>query len=181
TEMALAVSYPFAGNLGGGGFMVYRKANGETGALDYREKAPLKASRNMYLDEEGNAVPERSQVGELAVGVPGTVAGIFAVHEKFGSLPMEQILEPVIALAQNGFVISENQQKTLEAYQEMFIKVNKDTILFAGNFSAGDTLRNVQLARTLERLAQNGKKEFYEGKTAEILVDYLKERGGIIS
>ena len=91
TELALAVAYPYAGNLGGGGFMVYRKANGETGAIDYREKAPMAATKNMYLDESGNVIPEKSTLGAMAVGVPGTVAGVFEVHKKLGSLPIEDI------------------------------------------------------------------------------------------
>ena len=97
TEFALAVSYPFAGNLGGGGFMVYRLENGDVGALDYREKAPLAATRDMYLDSLGNVIPNKSTVGALAVGIPGTVAGMFEVHEKFGTLPISEIIKPVIS------------------------------------------------------------------------------------
>ncbi len=181
TEMALAVSYPFAGNLGGGGFMVYRKANGETGSLDYREKAPLLATKTMYQDENGNVIPEKSIYGSLAVGVPGTVAGIFATHDKFGSLPMNEILEPVIALAKRGFVVTENQKNTLANYREQFLRENKDTILFAKSYQAGDTIKNIQLAKTLERIVQNGKEEFYGGETGKKLVAYLQERGGIMS
>ncbi len=180
TEMALAVAYPFAGNLGGGGFMVYRKADGETGALDYREKAPLAATKNMFLDEKGEVVPERSQLGAMAVGVPGTVAGIFAVHERFGSLPIEQILAPVIDLAEKGFVITPKQEKTLANYRQLFIEVNKDTILFARELFPGDSIRNPALAKTLVRLAHRGRKEFYEGETAEALVGFLREKGGLI-
>ena len=99
TELALAVSSPYAGNLGGGGFMVYRKNNGDIGAVDYREKAPLAATKDMYLDEEGNVIPGKSTLGAMAVGVPGTVAGVFAVHKKFGTLPIQEILTPVIELA----------------------------------------------------------------------------------
>ncbi len=95
TEMALAVVYPYAGNLGGGGFMVYRLADGETGALDYREKAPMASTKTMYLDEDGNIIKDMSTVGVHAVGVPGTIAGIFAAHKKFGTLPMEDLLQPV--------------------------------------------------------------------------------------
>ena len=113
TEMALAVSYPFAGSLGGGGFMVYRKANGEIGSLDYREKAPKAATKNMYLDENGNAVAERSQVGALAIGVPGNIAGIFEAHDKLGSLPMSKLLAPVIALARRGYVVLKSRQIVL--------------------------------------------------------------------
>ncbi|KRG28221.1 gamma-glutamyltransferase [Salegentibacter mishustinae] len=181
TEMALAVSYPFAGNLGGGGFMVYRKADGETGSLDYREKAPLLATKTMYQDEEGNVIPEKSIYGSLAVGVPGTVAGIFATHEKFGSMPIEEILEPVIALAKRGFVVTENQKNTLANYREQFLKENKDTIIFAKTYQAGDTIKNLQLAKTLERIMQNGKEEFYGGETGQKMIAYLQERGGIMS
>ena len=181
TEMALAVSYPFAGNLGGGGFMVYRKADGETGSLDYREKAPILATKTMYQDEDGNVIPEKSMYGSLAVGVPGTVAGIFATHEKFGSMPIEEILEPVIALAKRGFVVTENQKNTLANYREQFLKENKDTIIFAKTYQAGDTIKNLQLAKTLERIIQNGKEEFYGGETGQKMIAYLQERGGIMS
>ncbi|MFD1095518.1 gamma-glutamyltransferase [Salegentibacter chungangensis] len=181
TEMSLAVSYPFAGNLGGGGFMVYRKSDGESGSLDYREKAPLKASKDMYLDEEGNVIPDKSTFGAMAVGVPGTVAGIFAVHEKFGSLPMKEILQPVIALANRGVVVTKKQAETLAKYREKIIKANNKDILFAKEFKAGDTIKNIALARTLQRIAENGRKEFYQGETGKMLVDYLSEKGGIIS
>ncbi|MBZ9730142.1 gamma-glutamyltransferase [Salegentibacter sp. JZCK2] len=181
TEMALAVSYPFAGNLGGGGFMVYRKADGEIGSLDYRERAPYLATKTMYQDKDGNVQPEKSMFGALAVGVPGTVAGIFATHEKFGSLPMEEILKPVIALAQKGFVVTEKQNNTLARYREQFLQENKDTILFAKSYNSGDTIKNPQLANTLERIVQNGKDEFYGGETGKKLVAYLQERGGIMS
>ena len=181
TEMALAVVYPFAGNLGGGGFMVYRKANGETGALDYREKAPKKAHRDMYLDENGEVVPERSRVGGLAVGVPGTVAGIFAAHEKFGSIPMEQLLAPVIALATKGFAVSKDQEMNFEYLRNIFLDVNKDTILFARPYKSGDTLKNLALAKTLTSLAKEGKEVFYKGTVAKQLVNFLQNHGSIIS
>ena len=100
TELALAVAYPYAGNIGGGGFMVFRKANGETGTLDYREKAPLSATKNMFLDKAGNILPDKSTDSPLAIGVPGTIAGVFAVHEKLGSLPISEIMKPVIELAE---------------------------------------------------------------------------------
>ena len=114
TELALAVAYPYAGNIGGGGFMVFRKANGEIGALDYREKAPLAAGKDMYLDKSGNVIPNLSTDGALAVGVPGTIAGIFAVHEKYGKLPIEILMQPVIALAEKGVVITENQMGQIQ-------------------------------------------------------------------
>lgn len=181
TEMALAVVYPFAGNLGGGGFMVYRLNSGETGALDYREKAPQKAHRDMYLDSLGHVDPQKSRFGSLAVGVPGTVAGIFAVHDKFGSKPLKEILEPVIELAKKGFVVTENQAATLDRYRQEIIKASGEKVLFAETFRAGDTLKNPALASTLKRIAQNGRSEFYSGETAKVLVDFLQKKGGIIS
>ena len=181
TEMALAVVYPFAGNLGGGGFMVYRLQNGETGALDYREKAPLLAERKMYQDSTGEVIPEKSRFGGLAVGVPGTVAGIFAVHERFGSLPMATILQPVIALAEKGYIVTPNQQRSLENYRSEFLKANRDSIYFSKAFMAGDSIRNTALAETLKRLVKNGKTEFYNGRTGQAIVDYIQENGGIIS
>ncbi len=104
TELALTVAYPFAGSIGGGGFMVYRKANGNIGSIDYREKAPLASTKDMFLDENGKVIPGKSTLGAMAVGIPGAIAGIFEVHEKLGSLPIEDILQPVIALAYKGTV-----------------------------------------------------------------------------
>ena len=181
TEMALAVSYPFAGSLGGGGFMVFRKANGEVGSLDFREKAPIAASKDMYLDENRNAIAEKSQVGGLAVGVPGTVAGIFSVHEKLGSLPLSQILTPVIALANKGYVVTKGQAESFNAHNDVFKKVNTSTILYDKTFTAGDTVKNIALARTLEKIMKNGREEYYEGATGKILVDFIQKNGGIIT
>ncbi|GAA3518359.1 gamma-glutamyltransferase [Aquimarina addita] len=181
TEMALAVTYPYAGNLGGGGFMVYRKANGATGALDYREKAPIAAHKDMYLDKDGNPIPDKSQIGGLSVGVPGTIAGIFEVHKKFGSLPIAELLTPVVELAYKGYAITNKQQKRFEKYQDIFKKTNGDTTLYSRSYQAYDTIRNVALGQTLERIIKNGKDEFYKGKTAQKLVEYLQSRGGIIT
>jgi gamma-glutamyltranspeptidase/glutathione hydrolase len=114
TQLALAVAYPYAGNISGGGFMVYRKSNGEIGSLDFREKAPLTASKNMYLDAEGNVIPNLSTDGALSIGVPGTVAGIFAVHRKFGKLPLRDLFEPAIALAKRGIIVTEKEREKLE-------------------------------------------------------------------
>lgn len=181
TEMALAVVYPYAGNLGGGGFMVYRLADGETGALDYREKAPLAASKTMYLDEEGNIIKDKSTVGVHAVGVPGTIAGIFAAHEKFGTLPIEDLLQPVIALAENGFAVTEKQHLKLQDYDSIIRAVNGKEILFNKNVLPKDTLKNVALANTLKRIAKNGRDEFYKGETAKQLINYLQEKGTIMT
>ncbi|WP_191859894.1 gamma-glutamyltransferase [Hanstruepera ponticola] len=181
TEMALAVCYPSAGNLGGGGFMVYRMSNGDVGALDYREKAPLAASKNMYLDSLENVIPLKSILGELAVGVPGTVAGVFEAQQKFGKLSVSEILEPVIELANKGYKVTEKQAERFNLHDSIFRAVNGKEILYSKNKKAGDTIKNIQLAKTLQRIALNGKDEFYKGETAKILVEYLSERGGIIT
>lgn len=181
TEMTLAVAYPYAGNLGGGGFMVYRKANGEIGSLDYREKAPLSATKNMFLDEKGNVIKGKSTESPLAIGVPGTIAGVFAVHEKLGSLPIEEILKPVIELAERGVIVTKKQEDRLAAYRDKIIQVNGDETLFATAFKENDVIRYPALAATLKRISKNGRDEFYKGETAKILVQYLQEKGAIIS
>ncbi|MCD2259465.1 gamma-glutamyltransferase [Psychroserpens luteolus] len=181
TEMALAVTYPYAGNLGGGGFMVYRLNTGETGALDYREKAPLAASRDMYLDSLGNVIPNKSTVGAYAVGVPGTIAGIFTAHERFGSLPIETLLKPVIALAENGFTVTKKQHKRFMKYDSIITAVNGKTTLVNKDVPAQSTFKNVALAETLKRISKHGRDEFYKGETAKQLVAFLSEKGGIIT
>lgn len=181
TNMALALTYPSAGNLGGGGFMVYRSQYGEIGSLDYREKAPMAAKKNMFLDANGNVISGKSAVGALAVGVPGTVAGMFATHEKLGSLPMEVILKPVIELAKKGYVITEYEAEVLEKYTTGFDSVNGRTILYSKELKSGDTLKNPALANTLERISKNGRAEFYGGQTGKKLVSFLTKKGGIVT
>lgn len=181
TELALAVAYPFAGNLGGGGFMVYRQANGDTGAIDYREKAPMAATKNMYLDENGNVIQGKSTLGAMAVGVPGTVAGVFEVHKKLGSLPIETILNPVIALAKKGVLVTEKQAKRIAKYQPLFKKVNKDSIIFNHHWKANDTIKYNNLATTLERILKEGKDGFYKGETAKTLAKFIQDNGGLIT
>ena len=181
TEMALAVTFPFAGNLGGGGFMVYRMADGQIGSLDYREKAPLAATKDMYLDKDGNVIPNLSTQGMLASGVPGTLAGIFEAQAKFGKLKPKQVLQPVIDLARNGYVVSKNQAESLRMHRQIFIQVNGPNTFFGKEIKVGDTLKQPDLANTLERIAKNGKNEFYKGETAKILVNHFQANGGIIS
>lgn len=181
TELALAVAYPYAGNIGGGGFMVYRKANGETGTLDYREKAPLSATKNMFLDKAGNIIPDKSTDSPLAIGVPGTIAGVFAVHEKLGSLPMSEIIKPVIELAEKGVIVTKKQEKSLNNYRESIIKANGSSTKFATIFKENDTIKYTALAETLRRIAKNGKAEFYKGETARKLVRYFNKIGAIIT
>lgn len=181
TQLALAVAYPYAGNIGGGGFMVYRKANGEIGGLDYREKAPLSATKDMYLDEQGNVIDGISTLGALAVGVPGSVAGVFAVHEKLGSLPFKDIIQPSIDLAMRGVVVTEKQEDRIKKYQPYFKKANKDSIIFDKQWKANDTIKYQSLAETLTRIKNNGRDEFYKGETAERLVKFMQDNGGILS
>ena len=181
TELALAVTYPSAGNIGGGGFMVYRKNDGSVGALDYREKAPIKSTKDMYLDENGDIIEGLSMIGALSVGVPGTIAGIFEVHEKFGSLPIRDIFEPVIKLAKDGVVVTEKQSQKIKENQQYFKLVNKTPTLFDKDFKTNDLIRYENLASTLNRIMINGKDEFYRGETASKLVKYIQENGGIIS
>ena len=181
TELALAVTYPVAGNIAGGGFMVYRTQNGAIGALDYREKAPLRATRNMYLDKNGNFISEKSKLGALAVGVPGTVAGIFEVYKIFGSLPLDQIFKPVIDLAKKGYVVTSKQASRLNQFKNIIKDVNLEESLYTQNYKEGDTLKNVVLANTLIRISKNGRKEFYEGETTKTMVDYLDSKNGIIT
>ena len=181
TELALAVSFPVAGNIAGGGFMIYRTKEGEIGALDYREKAPIRASRNMYLDENGDFTSNKSKVGALAVGVPGTIAGIFAVHEKLGSLPIEQIIAPVIALATNGYLVTEQQAKRITYFKESFLKTNNSESLYTKEYKTGDTIKNIALANTLKKISKNGRAEFYQGETGKAMVDFLQSKNGIIT
>jgi len=181
TDLALAVCYPYAGNIGGGGFMVYRLENGTIGALDYREKAPLAATKQMYLDSLGNVIPNLSTKGGLAVGVPGTIAGLFEVHDKFGSLPIQTIMQPVIDLANRGFVVTKKQQAVLDEKRKDFLEVNKDTILFAKQWKAGDTIKNKQMARTLVKIMIDGRDAFYKGEIADSIANFIQRNGGIIT
>lgn len=181
TDLALAVVHPTAGNIGGGGFVVYRTMSGETGALDYREKAPLAAHRDMYLDKDGNRIPEKSTLGALAVGVPGTVAGLFEIHAKFGSMPFPELIQPSIDLARNGFVVTNNQARRLNYFRKAFKKANGRIIFLDREWKEGDTLRIPKLALTMERIRDQGRQEFYSGATADMIVETLSGLGGILS
>jgi gamma-glutamyltranspeptidase/glutathione hydrolase len=181
TELALAVAYPYAGNIGGGGFMVFRKANGEVGCLDYREKAPLAASKNMFLDKDGKVIKGKSTDSALAIGIPGTIAGMFAVNKKYGSLPMSEILKPVIALAEKGVKVTKKQERTIINYRDAIIKVNGENSKFNTNSKENDTVKYPALAETFRRIAKNGRDEFYKGQTGKTLVKYLQGKGAIIS
>lgn len=181
TQLALAVAYPRAGNIGGGGFMVYRKANGDIGSLDYREKAPLAAHKDMYLDSLGNVIPDMSTLGATSVGVPGSVAGVIEVHKKFGKLSLEEILVPVIALAEKGVVVTEKQAEMLAGYRQIFITVNSDSTKFATVYKTGDTIKYPALANTLRIIAEKGRDGFYKGEFAKKLADFIQKNGGYVT
>lgn len=181
THFALSVVYPVAGNIGGGGFMVYRNNDGTKGALDFREKAPITAHKDMYLDSLGNVIKNKSVLGAHAVGIPGSVAGVFEVHQKLGSLPFSDLVQPAIDLAKNGITITKKQAKDLNNATDRFRKVNNYQTIFDKVWIAGDTLIQHELALTLERIRDFGKDGFYKDKTADLLVNYITELGGIIS
>ena len=181
TSFALAVVYPVAGNITGGGFFVYRSADGETGSLDYREMAPLMATKDLYLDEEGNVIPNLSTVGGMAIGIPGAVAGILEVHKKMGSLPLKQLMQPAIDLAEKGYVVTEKQARSFKRYSALFTEVNGEETFFAQGHEAGDTIVNPALAKTLKAIAEKGNAGFYEGWVAQAMVDKTQATGGILS
>ena len=181
TQLALAVVYPQAGNIGGGGFLVGTTSDGKNIALDYRETAPSKASFDMYWDKKGNANTDLSQNGRLAVGVPGSISGMFETM-KYARLPFSTLIEPAIDLAEKGFAITEQEAGLLNAHKNDFLKHNKNKIAFVKDnlWKAGDLLLQPELAETLKRIQKVGEKEFYEGKTAELIVGEMKLGNGII-
>ncbi|WP_405382368.1 gamma-glutamyltransferase [Maribacter sp. LLG6340-A2] len=181
TQLALAVAYPRAGNISGGGFMVYRQADGTIGSLDFREKAPKSAQKDMYLDSLDNVIPNMSTLGAASIGVPGSVAGIIEVHKKFGKLPLKQIFELVIALAENGVEVTAKQAEILKNYREVFIKVNSDSTKFAQVYKEGDKITYPNLAKTLRAIAEHGRDGFYKGEVAKKLANFIQANGGFIT
>jgi gamma-glutamyltranspeptidase / glutathione hydrolase len=182
TQLALAVVYPGAGNIGGGGFMVAHLKNGKNIAIDYREKAPGKASRDMYLDANGNPQMNLSQDGHLACGVPGTIAGVFA-SMKYAKLPFKKLIQPAIELAEKGFAVTAGEAEDLNDLKKEFIQLNTSTPAFVKQteWKAGDTLIQKDLANTLKRVSDLGAKGFYEGITAQLIVAEMAKGKGIIS
>ena len=181
---ALAVTHPQAGNIGGGGFMVIRMADGTTTTFDYREKAPAKSAKDMFLDDKGNYVPEKSQEGYLACGVPGSVAGMLLAHEKFGILNRAQVLQPAIKLATKGFKVSAPFARDLNAAFENYGKYQA-TGKFCSNdgkpYKEGEIFVQPDLANTLIRIAKEGRDGFYKGETAKLIVAEMNRGGGLIS
>jgi len=182
TQLTLAVVYPGAGNIGGGGFLTGRKSDGQLIALDYREAAPSKASRDMYLDKNGNPQNGLSENGHLSSGVPGTVAGLFATM-KYAKLPFKELIQPAIDLAEKGFVITEREAASLNQTKNDFIKYSTKPSAFVKEkpWKAGDTLIQPELAATLKRIRDNGVKGFYEGITAKLIVEEMQRGNGLIT
>jgi len=182
TQLALAVVYPNAGNLGGGGFMVARLKDGKLVAIDYREKAPGNAHRDMYLNPAGEPQLELSQNGHLSSGVPGTVSGLFE-SSKYAKLSFDKLIQPAIDLAEKGFTITERDARSFNGLKDEFIKYNTQTPVFVkdGEWKGGDTLFQKDLAETLKRIKKDGAKGFYEGETARLIVEEMKRGKGIIT
>jgi gamma-glutamyltranspeptidase / glutathione hydrolase len=182
TQLVLAVVYPGAGNIGGGGFMVAHLSNARNIAIDFREKAPAAAKRNMYLDDKENVIPGKSEDGHLSVGVPGTVAGIFAYYS-YAKLPFRRLIQPAIDLAERGFVITAAEAADLNEMQGDFRKFNSVLPVFVkpSGWKVGDTLVQKDLAKTLKRIRDYGPKGFYEGETARLIVEEMQRGNGLIS
>ncbi len=183
TQFALAVVYPSAGNIGGGGFMVLRLKDGTATTLDYRERAPAAASDTMYLDENGDAIPALSERGHLASGVPGTVAGLVEAHSKYGSMSWAELVQPAIDIALNGFVLTQKEAENLNEIQDDLKDMNSVLPEFLINevWKAGDSIRYTDLGHTLERIRDHGAAGFYEGKTADDIVAEMRRGNGIIT
>jgi gamma-glutamyltranspeptidase/glutathione hydrolase len=182
-EFALAVCYPEAGNIGGGGFMIVRESDGRTDLIDYREKAPQNASEKMYLDKNGDVIEGLSTDSHLASGVPGTVDGMLNIHAKYGYLSFKEVIQPAIDLAANGFPVTKGQAEDLNSNRERFLKMNDKPVAFVKDapWKEGDTLIQKDLAHTLELIRDHGRDGFYAGPTAKLIADEMKEGSGIIT
>lgn len=186
TAFALAVTLPSAGNIGGGGFLVYHGADGETTCFNFREKAPLAATERMFLDADGTIKDNSNHVGPLSVGVPGTVAGLWKAHQKFGKLPWSELVQPAIDLAEKGFPstwamqnylkgLQKREGKIYDGTKEAFLKNGKDI------YEPGELWKQPDLADALKRIQKDGKDGFYKGKTAKLLAKFMKKNGGLIT
>ncbi|WP_395625639.1 gamma-glutamyltransferase [Daejeonella sp.] len=181
-QFALAVVYPDAGNIGGGGFLVYRSAKGELASLDFREKAPGKATRDMYLDAAGNAITEKSIFGHLAAGVPGSVDGMVKAHAKFGKLSWAEVVQPALNLAQNGFSITESQAREFAGMQKSIKKYNPGkTYFIKDKWTKGELWAQKDLAKTLQLIRDKGRDGFYSGEVADLIVAEMQKGGGLIT
>jgi gamma-glutamyltranspeptidase / glutathione hydrolase len=181
-QFALAVVFPAAGNVAGGGFMLYRKADGKYDALDYREKAPTAATTNMFLDSAGNVIPNLSINGHLASGVPGSVDGMVEAHRKYGTIPWKDLVQPAIDLAHNGVPLTRREANNLNGMQDDLVKYNTAPPAFLlKHFAEGDTIKWTELAHTLELIRDNGRAGFYEGETARDIVEEMTAGKGLIT
>lgn len=185
TAFALAVTWPTAGNIGGGGFLVYHGADGEATTFDFREKAPLAATENMYLDEGGNVLENSNHEGILAVGVPGTVAGLALAHREYGKLDWPDLVAPAVRLARDGIAITWKLHDDFKGRKERWDRYPSSARIFLkpdGSFyEPGETWVQKDLAKTLERIQRRGKAGFYEGETAALVADFMERNGGIIT
>ncbi|OWP63198.1 gamma-glutamyltransferase [Hymenobacter amundsenii] len=183
-QFALAVALPVAGNIGGGGFLLYRGTDGAEGALDFRETAPAAATRDMYLDAAGNVVPDLSTLGHRAAGVPGTVAGMWELHQKLGKLPWKDVVEPAVQLAMQGLKLTEKEAAGLNRTRPDFVRFNPSSAYLktdGGSWQAGETIYHPQLARTLEYIRDQGRDGFYTGPTAKLIVAEMQRGQGLIT
>ncbi len=174
-HFVLAVTYPQAGNIGGGGFMVAQPASEEPVALDFREQAPAKAHEKVYLDEAGNVIPGMSILGHKASGVPGSVMGMFEIHRRYGTMPWSDLIQPAIHFALHGFVLTEKDVTELQEVIEELDSINGPNIFTYKKWKAGDTLKQPELAETLKRIALFGPDDFYRGETARLIIEEMKK------
>lgn len=183
-QFALAVVYPNAGNIGGGGFMVYRSAKGEVNALDFREKASAAASRDMYLDAAGNPIVEKSLYGHLAAGVPGSVAGMVEAHKKYGKLSWKEVVQPAIDLAEKGFEITKRQASELNGLHRKLMDINVNgtaLVNLESTWQERSLLIQTELANTLKLIQQKGRAGFYEGAVADAIVAEMQRGKGLMT
>lgn len=185
TAFALAVTWPSAGNIGGGGFIVYREEGGNVTTFDFREKAPNAASRDMYLDNDGNLVRNLNHRGILSVGIPGTVAGLYDAHQKYGKLPWSQVVGPAVKLARKGFPFTYGIHHDAISQERVWKQyASTASIMFredGSHYLPGDRWRQPDLAKTLKRIRKKGKDGFYKGKTAKKLVAFVQSMGGLFT
>lgn len=180
-QFALAVVYPEAGNIGGGGFAVIRTSDGRVDALDFREKAPLAAAETMYQDETGDVITDLSRIGHLATGVPGSVDGMAQLHAKYGKIDWATLVQPSVNLAENGYIVEERGAANLMRMQEAFEKYNGADFYLVKDWQATDTVIHEGLAETMALIRDNGRSGFYEGKTAELILAEMEEGNGLIT
>lgn len=181
---ALAVTYPSAGNIGGGGFMIIHLNDGRSTSIDFREKAPMNSHEKMYIDSLGNFLPNLSQEGVTSAGVPGTVAGLIYALEKYGTLSLKEVIKPAIKLAKEGFILDYRLAQSINYYYQDFLKIPSSAKIFTKNgkpFEEGDLFIQKDLARTLKLISKNGKDGFYRGEVADKIVQHMRKSGGFIT